>query len=74
MGPSTGGVGLTGGIVQTITNAFRVPDIRKKLAFTGAMLLLYRIGAYIPAPGINIDAVENITENFQGSNVLKRKT
>src|SRR5687768_3102675 len=34
------------------------------------MLLLYRVGAYIPAPGINIDAVEDIAENFSGSNVL----
>src|SRR5947207_1840474 len=51
-------------------NAFRVGDIRKKLAFTAGMLALYRIGAYIPAPGINIDAVKNIQDNFQGSNVL----
>src|ERR671916_2862959 len=57
-------------MLQTFLNSFRVPDIRKKLAFTGAMLLLYRIGAYIPAPGINVDAVENIADNFQGSNVL----
>ena len=34
------------------------------------MLLLYRVGAYIPAPGINVDAVESISENFSGSNVL----
>src|ERR671920_1165306 len=34
------------------------------------MLLLYRVGAYIPAPGINIDAVEQISENFGGSNIL----
>jgi hypothetical protein len=61
MGPSAGGVGLAGGIVRTITNSFTVPDIRKKLAFTAAMLLLYRIGAYIPAPGINTDAVESIS-------------
>jgi preprotein translocase subunit SecY len=51
-------------------NAFRVADIRKKLAFTAAMLLLYRVGAYIPAPGINVDAVKDISENFTGSNVL----
>jgi preprotein translocase subunit SecY len=70
VGPSAGGVGLSGGIVRTITSAFRIPEIRKKLAFTGAMLLLYRIGAYIPAPGINVDAVETIADNFQGSNVL----
>ena len=57
-------------MLRTFLNAFRVPDIRKKLAFTAGMLALYRIGAYIPAPGINIDAVENISENFGGSNVL----
>src|SRR5215218_8204989 len=34
------------------------------------MLLLYRFGAYIPAPGINIDAVDQIQKNFSGSNVL----
>src|ERR687894_1043934 len=70
MGPSTGGVGLTGGVVNTIMSSFRVPEIRKKLAFTAAMLLLYRIGAFIPAPGINVDAVKDISENFTGSNVL----
>jgi preprotein translocase subunit SecY len=57
-------------VLRTFLNAFRVADIRKKLAFTAAMLLLYRVGAYIPAPGINIEAVEDIAENFQGSNVL----
>jgi preprotein translocase subunit SecY len=57
-------------VVKTFLNAFRVADIRKKIAFTGAMLLLYRVGAYIPAPGINVDAVESISENFSGSNVL----
>ncbi|HEX2232356.1 MAG TPA: preprotein translocase subunit SecY [Thermoleophilaceae bacterium] len=57
-------------MVRTFLNAFRVADIRKKLAFTAAMLLLYRVGAYIPAPGINVEAVEDIAENFTGSNVL----
>ena len=44
-------------MVRTFVNALRVGEIRKKLAFTAAMLALYRIGAYIPAPGINVDAV-----------------
>jgi preprotein translocase subunit SecY len=57
-------------VLRTFLNAFRVADIRKKLAFTAAMLALYRIGAYIPVPGVNIEAVEDISENFTGSNVL----
>ena len=57
-------------MLATLTGAFRVADIRKKLAFTAAMLLLYRVGAYIPAPGIDIDAVERLSDQFSGSNVL----
>ncbi|HEX2135913.1 MAG TPA: preprotein translocase subunit SecY, partial [Microvirga sp.] len=57
-------------MLRTFLNAFRVADIRKKLAFTAAMLALYRLGAYIPVPGVNVQAVEDISENFTGSNVL----
>jgi preprotein translocase subunit SecY len=57
-------------MLRTIANAFSVADIRKKLAFTAAMLLLYRLGAYIPAPGVDVDAVKELSENFAGSNVL----
>ena len=57
-------------MLRTFLNAFRVPEIRKKLAFTAAMLALYRMGAYIPAPGINVDAVKDIADNFTGSSVL----
>ncbi|HEX2129273.1 MAG TPA: preprotein translocase subunit SecY [Solirubrobacterales bacterium] len=57
-------------MLQTIANAFAVPEIRRKIAFTLAMLLLYRLGAYIPAPGVDIDTVESIEDNFTGNNVL----
>jgi preprotein translocase subunit SecY len=57
-------------MLRTIANAFSVADIRKKLAFTAAMLLLYRLGAYIPAPGVDADAVKELSQNFSGSNVL----
>src|ERR1051326_434243 len=57
-------------MLGTFLNAFRIADLRKKLLFTAAMLALYRIGSYIPAPGINTDAVKEISENFGGSNAL----
>jgi len=57
-------------MLRTILNAFSVADIRKKLAFTAAMLLLYRLGAYIPAPGVNVAAVKEISSNFGGAGVL----
>jgi preprotein translocase subunit SecY len=57
-------------MLKTILNAFSVADIRKKLLFTGAMLALYRLGAYIPAPGVDVDAIKEIQNNFGGSNIL----
>jgi preprotein translocase subunit SecY len=57
-------------MLKTILNAFSVADIRKKLAFTAAMLALYRLGAYIPAPGVDVQAVKEIQDNFGGSNIL----
>jgi preprotein translocase subunit SecY len=57
-------------MLKTILNAFSVADIRKKLAFTAAMLALYRLGAYIPAPGVDAQAVKEIQDNFGGSGVL----
>jgi preprotein translocase subunit SecY len=57
-------------MLRTIANAFSVADIRKKLAFTAAMLLLYRLGSYIPAPGVDLAAVKEIESNFTGSGIL----
>src|SRR4249919_3846199 len=57
-------------MLRTILNAFSVADIRKKLAFTAAMLALYRLGAYIPAPGVDSAALKEIQSNFGGSNIL----
>src|SRR3954471_16160979 len=57
-------------MIGTLIGSVRIPEIRKKLLFTAAMLALYRVGSYIPAPGINVDALDSITKNFAGSNVL----
>src|SRR5919106_2756457 len=57
-------------MVATILNAFRVADIRRKLMFTAAMLALYRLGAFIPVPGVNTEAIEAISDNYAGSNIL----
>jgi len=57
-------------MLKTILNAFSVAEIRKKLAFTAAILALYRLGAYIPVPGVDIDAVKEIQSNFGGAGIL----
>ncbi|MGZ5312615.1 MAG: preprotein translocase subunit SecY [Solirubrobacterales bacterium] len=57
-------------MIRTIANSFSVPEIRRKIMFTAAILALYRLGAYIPSPGVDIDTVKNIESNFSGSNIL----
>ena len=57
-------------MLSTILNAFQVADIRKKIAFTAGMLLIYRLGSHIPVPGVNLSAVDNIQKEFGGSNIL----
>ena len=42
-------------IFEAIANAFRIPDLRKRLLFTLGLLAVYRLGGHIPTPGINIE-------------------
>lgn len=40
-------------MISAFANVFRVPDLKKKIYFTLAILVVYRLGAYIPTPGID---------------------
>ena len=50
---------------KTIANAWKIPDIRKKILFTLLMLLIYRIGAFIPIPGVNIDFISSQVGQYE---------
>jgi len=52
---------------QAILNIFRIPDLRKRVLFTLALLAVYRVGAHIPTPGINTDVLSQIFEQSQNS-------
>lgn len=43
---------------QTISNFMRVGDIRRKIIFTLLMLIVFRIGTFIPVPGVNADVLK----------------
>ncbi len=42
-------------MIETLKNAFRNKDIRKKIIMTLLLLLLFRVGCYIPIPGLTMD-------------------
>src|SRR4030042_462451 len=41
---------------QSLVNAVKLPDLRKKLLFTAMIIALYRLGCYIPSPGVDPSA------------------
>jgi len=47
-------------VLSSVRNVFRVPDLRGKILFTLLMLAVYRFGAFIPAPGIDLDQVQEL--------------
>jgi preprotein translocase subunit SecY len=57
-------------MLQTVLNSFSVAEIRKKLLFTAGILALYRLGAYIPSPGVDAQAISDGVNNVGGSNIL----
>ncbi len=47
-------------MLSIITNIFKIPELRKRIFFTLGLLIVYRIGCYIPTPGINSQALSDI--------------
>src|SRR5919206_3603541 len=41
-----------------LTNAWRVPELRRRLLFTAGVLAVYRLGSWVPAPGVDQKALE----------------
>jgi preprotein translocase subunit SecY len=60
-------------MLEALANAFRVPDLRKKILFTLGIIGLYRLGAHVPVPGVSqamIQALTTATANTAGLNLL----
>lgn len=51
--------------IRNALNAFKLPDLRRKILFTLAMLVVYRFAAHIPVPGVNADALRQLFESNQ---------
>src|SRR6266568_5537178 len=42
-----------------LTNAWRVPELRHRVLFTALILALYRLGSWMPSPGVNSQAIQS---------------
>jgi preprotein translocase subunit SecY len=53
--------------LEAFTNVFRIPDLRKRVGFTLAMLAVYRLGGHIPTPGIDANKLSDFFARNQGT-------
>ncbi|MCP5119842.1 MAG: preprotein translocase subunit SecY, partial [bacterium] len=53
--------------LEAVANMFRIPDLRRRVLFTLAMLAIYRLGAFIPTPGIDTDRLQEFFQQNQGT-------
>src|SRR5712691_1671909 len=53
-------------MIEKFLNIFRVPDLRKRVLFTLAMLAVYRLGSHVPTPGINSNALAELIDRSGG--------
>jgi preprotein translocase subunit SecY len=54
-------------VFSWLVNAWRVPELRKRILFTAVMLSAYRLGSWLPAPGVDSAQIENFFNGRGGS-------
>ena len=57
-------------MLQTLRNAWQIPELRKKLIFTALIMLLYRIGNVIPVPYIDVETLGSYFESVLSNTIL----
>ena len=55
---------------ETLKNAWKIPELRKKLMFTALILLLYRIGNVIPVPYVDVDTLKTYFDTVLSGTIL----
>ncbi len=57
-------------MLQGVVNAFKLPDVRRKLLITFLILVIYRLGAHVPLPNINREVLQQIAQESTLFNLL----
>ena len=53
-------------LLGAFINAFKIPDLRKKILFTLLVIAAYRFGSFVPTPGIDVEAAQEFSRQAQG--------
>ena len=54
-------------LLTSFQNILKIPELRTRILFTVGMLIVYRIGAHIPTPGINGEALSEFLQKEGGA-------
>lgn len=54
-------------ILQSFRNLFQIPELRTKILYTAFFLIIFRLGSYIPIPGIDLDTLKEIIQKEGGN-------
>jgi preprotein translocase subunit SecY len=57
-------------VFSWLANAWRVPELRHRVLFTALILALYRLGSWIPAPGVDSSQIQGYFNNNGGGTIL----
>ena len=57
-------------MLQSISNIFKIPDLKKKILITAMILVIYRLGSFIPVPGINAAVLKEFLAGAGGAGNL----
>jgi preprotein translocase subunit SecY len=57
-------------VFSWLANAWRVPELRRRVLFTAGVLSVYRFGSWVPAPGVNQQALKTFFGGSAGNGIL----
>jgi preprotein translocase subunit SecY len=52
-------------MLRAFTNAFKIPDLRGKILFTLGIIAVYRLGSFIPIPGVDYGVLQGVLKNLE---------
>ena len=54
-------------MIQVLRNAWKIPDLRKKMLYTLLLLVVFRFGSFIPVPWLKTSVLKELVENSGNS-------
>ena len=54
-------------MLEKFKNIMSIPELRKRIGFTLALLIIVRLGAHVPVPGINVDAISEAFKQYSNT-------